>query len=150
MGRSKVKTDVDPEVSRSTLSRLLKEVPLARWPSIMLSKWRLKESRWLSDGWRGAPAPAAAATAAAGPFTSDVLNGKIASASGRLYHRLTFLHKMDAHSPEATSANSTFADSHVTHQAKLRLSDHTVQAQSHGYYRVVVEKNNSAYFILAV
>ncbi len=30
VGRSKVNTDVDPEVRRSTLSRLLYEVPLAR------------------------------------------------------------------------------------------------------------------------
>lgn len=53
VGRSKVNTDVDPEVSRSTLSRLLYDVPLARWDSMMLSKWRLKESRLLSEGWRG-------------------------------------------------------------------------------------------------
>lgn len=49
VGRSKVNTDVDPEVSRSTLSRLLYEVPLARWDSMMFSKWRLKESRLLSE-----------------------------------------------------------------------------------------------------
>lgn len=48
-------TDVDPEVSRSTLSRLLYEVPLARWDSMMLSKCRLKESRLLSEGRRGLP-----------------------------------------------------------------------------------------------
>lgn len=44
VGRSKVRTVWVLEVSSSSLSRLLYDVPLARWDSMMLSKWRLKVS----------------------------------------------------------------------------------------------------------
>lgn len=44
VGRSKDKTVWMLEVSSSSLSRLLYDVPLARWDSMILSKWRLKVS----------------------------------------------------------------------------------------------------------
>lgn len=44
VGRSKVSTVWVLEVSSSSLSRLLYDVPLARWDSMMLSKWRLNVS----------------------------------------------------------------------------------------------------------
>lgn len=44
VGRSKVRTVWVAEVSSSSLSRLLYDVPLARCDSMMLSKWRLKVS----------------------------------------------------------------------------------------------------------
>lgn len=44
VGRSKVRTVWVLEVSSSSLSRLLYDVPLARCDSMMLSKWRLKVS----------------------------------------------------------------------------------------------------------
>lgn len=44
MGRSNVRTVWVLEVNISSLSKLLYDVPLARWDSIMLSKWRLKVS----------------------------------------------------------------------------------------------------------
>lgn len=44
VGRSKVRTVWVLEVSSSSLSRLLYDVPFARCDSMMLSKWRLKVS----------------------------------------------------------------------------------------------------------
>lgn len=44
VGRSKVRTVWVLEVSSSSLSRLLYDVPFARWDSMMLSKWRLNVS----------------------------------------------------------------------------------------------------------